>query len=166
MSSNQTTLNEITNKVFNELMQQKTDAQLQCLNGSQSTSMHTLQNLTQHKRLSDAEEMGGRSEEWCSESSSGQLRQPLIKGRTFVSANGHKKFSLATAAATAAVAVAPTTDISSKHLTENSSINDDASKKPLIAKWKTGVRIQNAAPTTTPDSKGKMIYKFFFSIKL
>lgn len=140
-------------------MQQKTDAQLQCLNNnnnsSQSTSLHTLQQhqpqqQNQQKRLSDVEDVGGRSDEWCSESSSGnQLRQPLIKGRTFITANKHRKFTLTPASSNTVLNdVAMKTD------------PDDACKKPLIAKWKTGVRIQNTATPNTPDSKGKFLFKW------
>lgn len=135
-------------------MQQKTDAQLHCLNGSQSTLQQPMTNQCQQKRLSDVEDIGGRSDEWCSESSSG--RQPLIKGRTFISSNKQRKFS-----ETPSVSLKTSSnDVSMKTSADcNSSIIsgiliDEACKKPLIAKWKAGVRIQNTASPTTPDSKG------------
>lgn len=160
-ATNQTTLNEITNKVFNELMQQKTDAQLQCtINGNPSTSMHTLQppaqNSNHQKRLSDAEDGGGRSDELCSESSSGNfghLKQPLTKGRTFISAYKQRKFSTTTASSNASVLTS--NDVSTDCSSVNGLVTEDASKKPLIARWKTGVRLQNAASPT--DSKGKQV---------
>lgn len=165
----ESTLNEITNKVFNELMQQKTNAQVHGLNVSQNT-LHTAHSLatlpSQPKRLSDPEEMAGRSDDWCSENSSGNLVQSLSpsKGRTLVVTKNRK----------APIAPLPSVTILSSTIAKDpnsvrincdgpSSIStvgipaDEANKKPLIAKWKSGVRVQNASSSSaTPDSKGNI----------
>lgn len=135
-------------------MQQKTDAQLHCLNGSQSTLQQPMTNQNQQKRLSDVEDIGGRSDEWCSESSSD--RQPLIKGRTFISSNKQRKFSetpsISLKTSSNDVSMKASNDCNSSII--NGILADEVCKKPLIAKWKAGVRIQNTASPTNPDSKG------------
>lgn len=154
-------------------MQQKTDAQLHSLNATQNLSTNTLEQpsqylyVNQQKRFSDAEDNGGRSDDWCSETSSGnfaQIRQPIIKGRTFISANKHRKFSITPSSSVSVLTSTGSKDNNTNNLLKNpidssnfngSEIsNDDANKKPLIAKWKTGVRLQNASSTASPDSKG------------
>lgn len=195
----QNTLDEITNKVFNELLQRKVDAHSHGLKPKMPTSNHLpaselvqsqlerdqsfqiqsqappqhQQNIAtssamqvQPKRLSDAEDGGGRSDDWCSETSSsnvGQLRQqPIAKGRAFVAANRHRKYtitpsvsmSLISSAANAAVV-----ENGPMKITPDGSVTDESSKKPLIAIWKAGVKLQNAsAPTTTAQAENNGTY--------
>lgn len=167
ISAHETTLNEITNRVFNELMQKKTDLQSKNLDISQGSSLQANQH-PQHPIQNQHEDVSGRSDDWCSESSSGnlaQLRQPFIKNRPFVSNNKQRKFSVTPSSSNVSLLTSTSskdnTSVSSKTITEegaalslNGFSNEETAKKPLIAKWKTGVRLQNTSSTTTPDSKG------------
>lgn len=166
MTAQETTLNEITNKVFNELMQKKTDLQSKGLDISQSSSLQANQ---QQKYLpNQQEDVSGRSDDWCSESSSGNfgpLRQPTAKGRTSVSATKQRKFSITPSSSSVSILTSTSSkdnSVSSNTVTDGSSVQlfngitaaDEANKKPLIAKWKTGVRLQNTSSPSTPDGKG------------
>lgn len=166
MSPHQNTLNEITNKVFNELMQQKTDAQLHNLNVSPNFSSTALQKVQQNhmnqqqKRLSDTEDNGGRSDDWCSEDSSDQIRHQAIKSRLI--ANKHRKYLITPSSSISISASTASKDTENgKNIADETSIctngnsSDDVNKKPLIAKWKTGVRLQNTS-TSSPDGKGNV----------
>lgn len=188
-TSIQSTLDEITNRVFNELLKRKVDAHAQ-LHGlmpktpttsplpvsesisSQSERNQPSQNQTQlrhssliqqqpttgivpasqmqAKRSSDGEDGDGRSDDWCSETSNaGQLRQPNAKGRAFVAANRHRKYTITPSASMSLVpsAVNAVTETEMKLMkqTPDGSIADENSKKPLIAIWKAGVKLQNAS---------------------
>lgn len=156
-------------------MQQKTDAQIHSLNVSQ-TALHpppctTIS--TQPKRLSDAEDIAGRSDDWCSENSSGQLQSPSSKGRSLV-VSKHRKAPIMPALSVTILSSTISKDSNSIRINCDgppsissvgvSTGTDDANKKPLIAKWKSGARVQNASSTATPDSKGKTEYFFFKDI--
>lgn len=152
-------------------MQQKTDAQINSLNASQNT-LHsqsvqcTPTTSNQQKRLSDADgEFGGRSDDWCSENSSGNPPVPLQttppKGRPLI-VTKNRKAPLAPLPSVTILSSTIGKDMNSVRVTcdglsSTSSVGvpaDDANKKPLIAKWKSGVRVQSASSTATPDSKG------------
>lgn len=146
-------------------MQKKTDLQSKNLDISHVTSLQTNQIQHQQLPIQQHEDMNGRSDDWCSESSSGnfgQLRQPIFKGRANTSK--HRKFSVTPSSSNVSLLTSisskDNTSISSKTITEESAStsfngisNEEASKKPLIAKWKTGVRLQNTS-SPSPDSKG------------
>lgn len=165
VTAQETTLNEITNKVFNELMQKKTDMQQKNLDISQNSSLYT--NQQTHYLPNQQEDVSGRSDDWCSESSSsnfGQLRQPIFKGRPFGSANKQRKFSITPSSSNVSILTSISsrdnnipsktiTDITSNSTLFNGISNDDANKKPLIAKWKTGVRLQNTS-SPSPENQG------------
>lgn len=202
--NHQSTLDEITNKVFNELLQRKVDAHAhglmmpktstvnqmissesivlqqsernQSLHPNQSQQHNLLSQQQQNtitssllqiqpKRLSDAEDGGGRSDDWCSETSSsnvGQLRQPIAKGRAFVAANRHRKYTITPSAPSMPIlpsGVNVVTDNGPIKLTlDGSSIADESSKKPLIAVWKAGVNLQNAAAPITAQAENNGSY--------
>lgn len=146
-------------------MQKKTDLQSKNLDISQNSSLQTNPHLPQQLPYQLHEDTNGRSDDWCSESSSGnfgQLRQPIVKGRT--SNSKQRKFSVTPSSSNVSLLTSNSskenTSISSKTITEesislpfNGISNEEASKKPLIAKWKTGVRLQNTS-SPSPDSKG------------
>lgn len=197
--NDQSTLDEITNKVFNELLKQKVDAHAHGLmpktptlsqlpasdavlpqsdrnqsfpNQSQqhgspiqqkpSTGTSSASQM-QPKRLSDAEDGGGRSDDWCSETSSsnvGQLRQPIAKGRAFVAANRHRKYTITPSASMSLIpsAVTPVAENPLMKLTPDGSVADDNSKKPLIAIWMAGVKLQNASPPTQAQAENNGSY--------
>lgn len=178
-SAQETTLNEITNKVFNELMQKKTDLQSNNMDISQGSSLqinphHTIhhqqqqqqhQPTLQHNIPNQQEDISG-----CSESSSGNfgpLRQLAAKGRSLVPVSKQRKFSITPSSSNVSILTSTSSkdnaSTSSKTITDTNSAPNfngamselsDASKKPIIAKWKTGVRLQNTSSTSTPDSKG------------
>lgn len=170
----ESTLNEITNKVFNELMQKKTDLQSKNMDISQGSSLQiNQQQQQQQQHIPNQSEDVNRSDDWCSESSSGnfgQLKQALVKGRSLVPINKQRKFSVTPSSSNVSILTSVSskdnTSTSSKTITDGSNSliinivgNDEANKKPLIAKWKTGVRVQNASSPTTPESKGKTTNK-------
>lgn len=166
-------------------MQKKTDLQSKNMDISQGSSSQTnhhhnnnhqqmalqQQQLQQHIP-NQQEDISGRSDDWCSESSSGTfgpLRQLAVKGRSLVPVSKQRKFSLTPSSSNVSIFTSTNTSTSSKTLTETSStLNfigvsgelNDASKKPLIAKWKTGVRLQNTSSTSTPDSKGNFFLHY------
>lgn len=179
VSAQETALNEITNKVFNELMQKKTDLQSKNLEISQGSSLyanqplqHRYQQQQQHQQQelqqsylpNQPEDVGGRSDDWCSESSSGNIRQmgPSSKCRSIISIGKQRKFSITPSISNVSILTSTSSkdnSISSKTITEegstipsNDGTYDEINKKPLIAKWKTGVRLQNA---TAPAADGK-----------
>lgn len=163
----QNALEEITNKVFNELLQRRADAHSPAIIQQQQQLQQ--QQQQQQKRLTDAEDTGIRSDDWCSESSLNnfnQLRHPVPKGRTFVMANKHRKFAIIpTGSSGAILANSSSNDSRSVSGTQdNCSISDDGNKKPLIAKWKAGVKVQNAmspAAIAQIESHGLYLFKFF-----
>lgn len=147
----QSTLEEITNKVFNELLQRKVDAHSKTI--LQQQEQHQHQQQSQQKRLSDHEDAGIRSEDWCSESSvnnCSQLRHPIPKGRTFVTANKNRKYTIMPSVSSAAILTNDSSMTKSTTSDQNVAlIVEDNNKKPLIAKWKAGVKVQNALSTST-----------------
>lgn len=221
--NHQSTLDEITNKVFNELLQRKVDAHAHGLMPKTPTVVNQLpatesmpsqserkqhhyasettdttqaafcpgttaiwspsdhvavapkQNGTpwsqhqpnaatstasqmQPKRLSDAEDGGGRSDDWCSETSSsnvGQLRLPIAKGRAFVAANRHRKYTITPSAplSLGSSGANVVTENGPMKLTADGSNADESSKKPLIAIWKAGVKLQNASSPTQAQAE-------------
>lgn len=153
-------------------MQQKTDAQINSLNASQIT-LHPVQCTAtmsnQQKRLSDADvDLGGRSDDWCSENSSGnvvaQVQTTPPKGRPLV-VTKNRKAPIAPLPSVTILSSTIAKDTNSVRITCDGPLSissvgvpvDDANKKPLIAKWKSGVRVQNASSTASPDSKGKLL---------
>lgn len=182
ISAQETALNEITNKVFNELMQKKTDLQSKNLEISQSSSLyanqqpyhqHSQQQKQQQYVPSQQEDVSGRSDDWCSESSSGnvrQLGQQQSKNRSIISIGKPRKFSLTPSISNVSILTSNSSkdnSTSSRTITEegstvplNGATYDEVNKKPLIAKWKTGVRLQNATSPST-DGKGGQINVFF-----
>lgn len=188
VSAQETTLNEITNRVFNELMQKKTDLQSKNMDISQGSSLqtnhhnnhhnnhhhqqqqHQQQPAQQQKHIpNQQEDTSARSDDWCSESSSGNfgpLRQLAIKGRSLVPVSKQRKFSITPSSSNVSILTSTSskdnTSTSSKTMTEISSALtfngisgelSETNKKPLIAKWKTGARLQNASSPSAPESK-------------
>lgn len=154
----QTNLDEITNKVFNELLQQKVDAHSQEMlpSHSQSTSKTMAQLASSDGRLSD--DGGAKSDDWCSESSSGifgRLRNPLPKG--FQVANKNRKCVVLPATGSITPTIDTITDTLKSTVistSNNPQMREGTSggclaKKPLIAKWKTGVKLQSTTTATT-----------------
>lgn len=149
----QNTLNEITNKVFNELLQQKVDIQSQNTKRSHSTpSSDSPQNHSralspQRLRSTDADEVGMRSDEWSSETSSNNfshLRQ--VDTKTRPSAMGrHRRYAISPSTSKSMSASA----IAEKPIAE---MDDDVSQKPLIAVWKTGAKLQNTSTSGSSAS--------------
>lgn len=125
---------------------------------------------------SQQDDTSGRSEDWCSESSSGNfrpLRQLAVKGRSLVPVCKQRKFSITPSSSSVSLLASTSskdnTNDSSNIITDRScsttlingfSIESgDINKKPLIAKWKTGVRLESAtssSPSTSTDSKGNL----------
>lgn len=146
-------------------MQKKTDLQTKGLDISQSSSLQA--NQQQKYPPNQQEDVSGRSDDWCSESSSGNFgKQSFTRGRASVSANKQRKFSITPSSSSISILTSTSSkdnSISSKTVTDgsmpqlfNGISGDDASKKPLIAKWKAGVRIQNTSSPSAPDNnKGK-----------
>lgn len=157
----QNALEEITNRVFNELLQRRVDAHSPVILQQQQAQQQ------QQKRLSDAEDTGMRSDDLCSESSLNnfsQLRHPVPKGRTFVAANKHRKYSVLPSGTSGAI-LANSNAIDSRSLSgtqDNCVASDDGNKKPLIAKWKAGVKVQNAmSPSATAQIEGHGLYLLY-----
>lgn len=150
-------------------MQKKTDLQSKNLDiNHHSSSLYTNQPI--NYLPNQQEDMNGRSDDWCSESSSGnfgQLRQPIVKGRSLGLNSKQRKFSITPSSSNVSILTSISSkdnSISSKTITEGSSsnvfnghLNDEANKKPLIAKWKTGVRLQNTASPST-DNQGNVTF--------
>lgn len=118
----QSTLDEITNKVFNELLQEKVE----------SHSQHNPSNIRQ---LSDQGSI--RSDDFGSETSSGILGRLKRKDSNFPVSRLNKGKKM----------VAPSSIAGS-----DDGVNDGI-KKPLIAKWKAGVKLQ---VTGRSDNHGKL----------
>lgn len=146
-------------------MQKKTDLQSKSLDICQNSSLYT--NQQTHYLPNQHEDVSGRSDDWCSESSSGNfgpMRQPIVKGRTLGSASKQRKFSMTPSLSSVSILTSISSkdnSVSSKTITEGSSSSnfngissDEANKKPLIAKWKTGVRLQNTSSPST-ENQGK-----------
>lgn len=163
-------------------MQKKTDLQSKNLEISQSSSLYAnqqpyhqpsqSQQQPQQQRQqyvqNQQEDVSGRSDDWCSESSSGNVRQlgQQSKGRSIISIGKPRKFSLTPSISNVSILTSNSSkdnSTSSKTITEDGSSSvplngatyDEVNKKPLIAKWKTGVRLQNA---TSPSTDGKGQY--------
>lgn len=133
------------------------------LSQQQQTSATNTASQMQPKRSSDVEDGGGRSDDWCSETSSsnvGQLRQPITKGRAFVAANRHRKYTITPSASMPVVpsAVNTITENGPTKLTTDGTITDESSKKPLIAIWKAGVKLQNASAPTQTQAENNGLY--------
>lgn len=117
----QSTLDEITNKVFNELLQEKVD----------SHSQHNPSNLRQ---VSD--QGSTRSDDFGSETSSGIFGRLKRRDSNFPVSRLNKGKKI----------VAPSSTTGS-----DDGVTDGV-KKPLIAKWKAGVKLQVTGRT---DNHGK-----------
>lgn len=160
-------------------MQKKTDLQSKNLELSQSSSLYANQQpyqqqsqQSQQQKQQQQEDVSGRSDDWCSESSSGNVRQlgQPSKGRSIISIGKPRKFSLTPSISNVSILTSNSSkdnSTSSRTITEESSsvqLNgatyDEVNKKPLIAKWKTGVRLQNATSPST-DGKGKT-HRYYF----
>lgn len=159
-------------------MQKKTDLQSKNLEISQSSSLYANQQPHHHQQPpqppqqqqqylpNQQEDVSGRSDDWCSESSSGNLRQmgQHSKGRSIISIGKQRKFSITPSISNISILTSNSSkdnSTSSRTITEegssvtlNGATYDELNKKPLIAKWKTGVRLQNATSPST-DGKGK-----------
>lgn len=128
-------------------------------NSNHQQSNAAASSVATSKRLSDVEDGGGRSDDWCSETSSsnfGQLRQPIAKGRAAITSNRHRKYTINPSITTTTTAAATTTTTENGPMKQASSdVNhvDDASKKPLIAIWKAGVKLQNASTLTQSQTE-------------
>lgn len=148
LSNQQNTLDEITNKVFNELLQRRVDAHSQeFLMAQQTVSSAQQQRQPQYqKRSSDQEELIAPSDDMTSEGSSGiahRLRSsatepPIPKARTFIALNKNRKGSGSSQCSAGAIATAAAVGNGAA-----TSISNDFNKRPLIAKWKTGVKLQS-----------------------
>ncbi|XP_059612017.1 regulator of G-protein signaling loco [Phlebotomus argentipes] len=119
---NQSTLDEITNKVFNELLQGKVETL------AEASGATGLDNAFPRATI---DQLSMKSEEWGSEASSGIFSRarrheilPKHRGRKVVQ--------------------------SQKNSQTESEDNGDGMKKPLIAKWKSGAKLQ----VTTRSSPG------------
>lgn len=154
MFSQQTTLNEITNKVFNELLQQKVEAHAKSVQQQQQQQQNQSNNLLpptippslirQKSKSSDAEDGGTRSDDWCSETSSSQLRQTASKTR-INAMNRHRRH---------AIMPMPAKSTSTSAINERSE-DENCNKKPLIAVWKAGVKVQNTSTvSSSTDNNG------------
>lgn len=124
----QSTLDEITNKVFNELLQEKVE----------SHSQHNPSNLRQ---LSDHGSV--RSDDIRSETSSGIFGRLKRRDSNFPVSRLNKGKKI----------VAPSSTTGS-----DDGVTDGV-KKPLIAKWKAGVKLQVTGRT---DNHGKSVDFFQF----
>lgn len=124
----QSTLDEITNKVFNELLQEKVESH------SQHNNPSNLRQLSDHGST--------RSDDFGSETSSGIFGRLRRKDSNFPASrlNKAKKFA------------APSSTTGS-----DDGVNDGI-KKPLIAKWKAGVKLQ---VTGRSDNHGKLTVLHF-----
>lgn len=155
-------------------MQKKTDLQSKNLDLNHSSSLYTNQPIqyvpNQH------EDVSGRSDDWCSESSSSNfahLRQPIFKGRSLGNANKQRKFSMTPSSSNVSIITSVSSkdnSISSKTITEanpstsfNGMTNDDSNKRPLIARWKTGVRLQNTVSPATDNNQGTVHHVICFT---
>lgn len=75
------------------------------------------------------------------------MRQPIAKSRTYVATNKHRKYTVVPVASSSILSTLPLID---KVVTEGSLCgSDDSNKKPLIAVWKTGAKLQNTSPPST-----------------
>lgn len=124
----QSTLDEITNKVFNELLQEKVE----------SHSQHNPSNLRQ---VSD--QGSTRSDDFGSETSSGIFGRLKRKDSNFPVSRLNKGKKMVAASST----------------TGSDDGVTDGVKKPLIAKWKAGVKLQVTGRT---DNHGKFSSNIFF----
>lgn len=150
----QNTLDEITNKVFNELLQRRVDAHSQdFVLPHQSVLQQNQYQQQSQKRISDNEDAIIRSDDMTSESSSGapnRLREiPIPKVRTFVAANKHKKGVGTCSGLSAVQNPAATANVEPK--------------RPLIAKWKTGVKLQC---TTASSENNGWYFELFYCLVL
>lgn len=148
-------------------MQKKTDLQKN-LDSIQNSSLQINQQLQQpqQQHIQNQHEELNRSGDWCSKSSSGQLRQFITKDHSSVPVNKQRKFSVTPSSSNVSIFTSVSSkdniSTSSKTVTDGSSSfaihglsSDEISKKPLIAKWKAGVHLQNTSYSpSTPDSKG------------
>lgn len=122
-NSQQSTLDEITNKVFNELLQEKVELH----------SQHNPPNLRQ------ASDHGStRSDDFGSETSSGIFGRLKRRDSNFPASRLNKGKKI----------VAPSST------TGSDDGATDGVKKPLIAKWKAGVKLQ---VTSRTDNHGKLM---------
>ncbi|KAJ6635573.1 Regulator of G-protein signaling loco [Pseudolycoriella hygida] len=119
-NSQQSTLDEITNKVFNELLQEKVE----------SHSQHNPSNL--HPA---SDQGSARSDDFGSETSSGMFSRLKRRDSNFPLSRSNKGKKI-TAPSSAAGSDDGTTD---------------GVKKPLIAKWKAGVKLQVTSRTDNHD---------------
>lgn len=123
-------------------------------NSNHQQSNAAASSVATSKRLSDVEDGGGRSDDWCSETSSsnfGQLRQPIAKGRAAITSNRHRKYTINPSITTTATTTSDNGPM--KQATSDVNHVDDASKKPLIAIWKAGVKLQNASTLTQSQTE-------------
>ncbi len=127
-NSQQSHLDEITNKVFNELLQEKVDAH----------SQHNPSNM----RPPVSDHGSTRSDDFGSETSSGIFGRLKRRDSNFPVSRLNNK---------AKKIVAPSSTTGS-----DDGVATDGVKKPLIAKWKAGVKLQVTGRT---DNHGKF---FFF----
>lgn len=122
MAHQQTKLDEITNKVFNELLQQRVDAHSHDFGlPPQITATKQQQHESSQKHGSDHDAIA-RSDDMNSESSSNVAYRlqsaPVPKARTIIGTS--KQRSVA-------------------------AVGTPETKRPLIAKWKTGAKLHNTA---------------------
>lgn len=120
----QSTLDEITNKVFNELLQEKVES-------------HSQQNPSNLRQISD--QGSTRSDDFGSETSSGIFGRLKRRDSNFPVSRLNKTKKI----------VAPSSTAGS-----DDGVNDGV-KKPLIAKWKAGVKLQ---VTGRSDNHGKLLF--------
>lgn len=161
------TLDEITNKVFNELLQRRVDAHSRdfVLPQQVHSSNNNNNNQQTQKRLSDFEETAARSDDLGSETSFDVLNRlrpgetPVPKSRTFIAVNKNRKMS-----GPPVLCTAPSSQI----IMNGAGVSNE-SKRPLIAKWKTGAKLQTTTANSDKNGRSsslKSIYSPFFTHKI
>lgn len=141
----QNNLDEITNKVFNELLQRRVDAHSQEFVIGQQSMQHRSQ---LQKRFPEHEDFNNRSDGLDSENSftiTATCEPPVPKARTIVTANKNRKSSISSGV------LVGTVNGNCAQLGTGANVND--SKRPLIAKWKAGVKLQSTA--TNLENNGR-----------
>lgn len=131
----QSTLNEITNKVFTELLQQKVETHAKIAHKSCSTL--TADDAQPSYKLN----ADGDEDDWCSQANANnfsQLKHVDHRAKPTVMSR-HRKYAASPSAAKMASA-------------DKMEAGDEASKKPLIAVWKTVAKLQNTSTSGTPAS--------------
>lgn len=152
----QNTLYEITNKVFNELRQQKVESHsMNILHKSNLTLTSDIPQQSQTLKP-DNDDNGTKSDDWNSQTSSNnfsQLKNVDTKTKPNVM-NRHRRIAAASPSASKMAAVDKTECV------------EDSSKKPIIAVWKSGVKLQNTTTASGSPANNESNGKFLFFLYL